>query len=880
MSRALENAVRLRRLRSFALPRVSAAQAKPFGLRRDVRVAPTGRVYGVARIKGQGRLAAWLDDEGAFHTARGPAWPRSGDVSLAAHDEGDTALLALHGDSLWKVLFREGTVRRLCALDASLGPIAGIAYGPEDRILLLAGQRLHLLRRDGESLRPDGAVSSQSPPWFVAGDEMVTLHGGRLVVVRSSDACAAGGLVLYGFDDLTLRALLRVDIVPGEMALLERRVVIAEKRDTRRTWLELLGTNTLLAQLDRNPTAFHLVPVEEQTDDNHASDERTDVEGAGDEEGSHRDARARATPSAAWLSSVTTIAPDEPQDASKQGGKARRSQSRGRRHVARATVESRPLPFEVIEGALQITHRGVDRLPRQPTPKPEERALFGPAAQVHCTPTGRLYGVIPLGRRPSFAAWIEEGALHEATGDYLPGGQVTLASRPDGGAVLFGYMHGVVWELDFATGEAREMFSPGGAIYSVAYGPEGTLLVGTSRSLDVYRRHGEAVVLDQRFALPAFQIHPFPHLPLLLVVSFVGEGDDAEEGIVLLGRDGPRLRRLASVRGDVFDARVSGEQAFVRAQIDWCELLGLRAIAVEFAAKREASPLVALYAPEEGADEDDDAWSDADEAPEDFIIAPAPGRAGLRYLGRQPPLPALRREIPEQVRARFGEEVHRIEHVGLDALYAGWTRVRDDTYRLVVVDGERRRETSFLIPAQQPRARVSLSWDRAHALVFVHHDTTLWWVPLSGAAPLLVRDFSDDFAAIEDEAERVVYLAEAVADGGVLAESYQGTWRFTRCGDEFRLRARGDLDLRRIFACPGGRTLVVQSAQGAPLRVCGVYEDGLRLLATSPMEPESIERDRQGRIFIHALLHGWYEFHHLDEAWDAARRSPEPIVFG
>ncbi|WP_437527965.1 hypothetical protein WME79_43920 [Sorangium sp. So ce726] len=683
-------------------------------------------------------------------------------------------------------------------------PFADVAYGPEDRVLV-ASDTIEVYRREGSGVALEGR-------WDLDSYGMRSIFGGRLLLMKCFDDEdeSADGVTLLGYDGSTVRRLARVRISVGEIVIDGARVVVIDGEDG----YVLLGLEELAARFAAQPESFPELKKHEPGNE----DEDESASGEGDDEG---------------------------ESASGEG-----DEEEG----------ARP---EVLEGAIRVEQRKSRDVPPEPEIERAERELFGSSSCVAVAPGDRVYGIAKLRRKPATAAWIEGGELKRAEGEALPSPHGYIAAREDGGAVLYGFDYKLVAELSFADGKLRRLFEHEASISEIAYGPEGRVILATGESLDVYRREGEGAVLEQRWDVSGYGLTPALGGRLLLVKSY--EGEDSEDGLTIVGFDGSKLRRVARVKASVGDVRIAEGRAFMDHIGDTYELLGLDALVERLA----TSPEVAVYTPSEEGDDDDEApESGPKKAPEEYAIEPAPGRVGVRYLGKQRPLPEDEDEddIPKDVRARFGAGAREVERYRPADVYIGWKKEARRSFVFAVLKDGELIETA--VKASSPSSTGLVNADRSAALVATDGDAKLWWVDLPHGKPVLVHDFS------KEESEDEVYTLEALASGRVIVGTSSETWIFSVSGGASRLEARGDLDLRVVESAAGGRVAVLEASEGKPIRVWGVYDDGVRTLAELEPEPLSFEPSADGKFFFEAVNRlGWYELVNLEDAWEAGRRD-------
>ncbi|WP_437574604.1 hypothetical protein [Sorangium sp. So ce887] len=795
--RVISGGLRLEREPGYKAPEPLAEQQKLFGRRGEAQVAPNGLVFGVARPKRQPPVPAWIED-GELRTAQGDPLATADSVCLAARDDGGAALIGEDSEAVWEVVFAEGSVRRLFTHDESF---SDVAYGPEDRVLLLAGSTIDVYRREGSGAALEGR-------WDLDGYGMRSVFGGRLLLVKCYDDEdeSTDGVTLLGYDGSTMRRLARVRISIGDIVVDGARVIVEDGGER----YELLGLEELAARFAVQPASFPELKKREP----------------GDQDGDE----------------------DQDESASDEG-----DEDEG----------SRP---EVLEGAIRVERRRSREVPAEPQIERAQRELFGSTSCVSMAPGGRVYGIAKLRRKPVTAAWIEGGELKRAEGEVLPSPHGYIAAREDGGAVLYGFDDKLVAELSFADGKLRRLFEHEASISEIAYGPEDRILLAADESLDVYRREGEGAVLEQRWAVSGYGLTPAHGGRLLLVKSY--EGEDSEDGLTLVGFDGSKLRRVGRVKASVGEVRIAEGRAFMDHSGDTYELLGLDALVERFATSPDAFPEVAVYTPSEDDDDGDGApESGPKRAPEEYAIEPAPGRVGLRYLGKQRPLPEDEEDIPKDVRARFGAGAREVERYRPADVYIGWKKEARRSFVFAVLKDGELIETA--VKAGSASSSGLVSADRSTALVATDGDAKLWWVDLPHGKPVLVHDFS------KEESEDEVYTLEALASGRVIVGTSSETWIFSVSGGASRLEARGDLDLRVVERAAGGRVAVLEVSEGKPVRVWGVYDDGVRTLAEIEPEPLTFEPSADGRFFFEAVNRlGWYELVNLEDAWEAGRRDP------
>ncbi len=307
--------------------------------------------------------------------------------------------------------------------------------------------------------------------------------------------------------------------------------------------------------------------------------------------------------------------------------------------------------------------------------------------------------------------------------------------------------------------------------------------------------------------------------------------------MTIVGFDGSKLRRVARVKASVGEVRIAEGRAFMDHIGDTYELLGLDALIERLATNPDAFPEVAVYTPSEEDEDDDEApESGPKRAPEEYAIEPAPGRVGLRYLGKQRPLPEDEEDVPKDVRARFGAGAREVERYRPADVYIGWKKEARRSFVFAVLKDGELIETA--VKASSPSSTGLVNADRSAALVATDGDAKLWWVDLPHGKPVLVHDFS------KEDSEDEVYTLEALASGRVIVGTASETWIFSVSGGASRLEARGDLDLRVVESAAGGRVAVLEASEGKPIRVWGVYDDGVRTLAELEPEPLSFRAVR------------------------------------
>ncbi|WP_437588821.1 hypothetical protein [Sorangium sp. So ce1000] len=798
--RVISGGLRLERVPGYKAPVPSGEQKKLFGRSGEVLIAPNGLVFGVAKPPRKPPVAAWIEN-GELRTAQGDPLATTHGVYLAARDDGGAALIGEDSEAVWEVVFAESSVRRLLEHDESF---SDVAYGPEGRVLVLAGS-IDIYRREGAGVALEGR-------WDLDSYGMRSVFGGRLLLLKCFDDEdeSADGVTILGYDGSTVRRLARVRISVGEIVIDGARVIVIDGDDG----YVLLGLEELAARFAAQPESFPELKKREPGDDDgdedeSASDEGESTSGEGDEE---------------------------------EG--------------------ARP---EVLEGAIRVERRRSREVPPEPEIERAERELFGSSSCVSVAPGGRVYGIAKLRRKPVTAAWIEGVELKRAEGDALPSPHGYIAAREDGGAVLYGFDYKLVAELSFADGKLRRLFEHEASISEIAYGPEDRVLLATGESIDVYRREGEGAVLEQRWDVSGYGLTPALGGRLLLVKSY--EGEDSEDGLTLVGFDGGKLRRVGRVKASVGEVRIAEGRAFMDHLGDTYELLGLDALVEQLATSPDAFPEVAVYTPSEEDDDGDEApESGPTRAPEEYAIEPAPGRVGLRYLGKQRPLPEDEEDVPKDVRARFRTGAREIERYRPADVYIGWKKEARRSFVFAVLKDGELIETA--VKSGSPSSACLVSVDRSAALVATDGDTKLWWVDLPHGKPVLVHDFS------KEESDDEIYTLEALASGRVIVGTSSETWIFSVSGGASRLEARGDLDLRVVESAAGGRVAVLEASEGKPVRVWGVYDDGVRTLAELEPEPLSFEPGADGRFFFEAVNRlGWYELVNLEDAWEAGRRD-------
>ncbi|AKT42194.1 hypothetical protein [Chondromyces crocatus] len=842
-------------------PGALALRWKPFGSSSHVRMAPDGKVYGVAK-KNRSRVGAWLVDD-TLCTASGPELPDVSSMTLAARDDGSTALIAIEDEAIWEIDFRDGTQRLLFPIDGRVSGADEIAYGPEGRVLVLADIMLVVYRNDGDTW-----VLEQG--WDVTGYAMCSCLDGRILVMTQWDDDGEECVAVYGFDGPTLRLLARKTVSVGALFSLHGRH-LAQGRSERGgrkagpVTCELVGLSTMLERLEADPGAFAevaRVAVEREDRDAEEDSASDDEDAASDDEDSDDEDSASDDED-----SASDDEGDEDQD-----------------DEAFAGDPSKDPPFQLIEGDLQFEARKREELPSRPQPSVDVRRLFSRPLALEVAPDGRPFGIVRPLRKAIAFAWLEGDEVRLADLEGVWSSEYHLAARPDSATALVAVDSGAVYELEFAAGKVRQLFEFDGWMSTVACGPEGRILLLSSDSLVVYGPSDEGFVREAEWDVHADDLKTF--FDGRIVMTFADAGNDAPS-LRILGFDGATLRSLASLQceedvsiadvvpsGDRLFVRVSGEPVRTGSYARGYEILHPEALLERLATDPRSYPEVAVTDrakdendddddenDDESQDDDDDTPAAPPKQPEDFVIEPPAGHPGLRYLGKKSPLPRGK-TIPKPVRAMFGTGARDVTDIDKESDSCwGWKKEAKRSFRFCVAKDGQLFETALVTP--HPSNAV-VNWDQTHALVQTDDDTKLWRVGIHSNDMVLVRDFGED--------QEEVNFCEPLADGWVLVATHSEGYLFTVRDTVSELRMRGGLDCFDMKSACKGRVVAAAVSGEKSILLWGIYEDGPRILGEFELPLFEFQRS-EGRLFIDASPLGWYELTQMAEAWEAAGRD-------
>jgi hypothetical protein len=275
---------------------------------------------------------------------------------------------------------------------------------------------------------------------------------------------------------------------------------------------------------------------------------------------------------------------------------------------------------------------------------------------------------------------------------------------------------------------------------------------------------------------------------------------------------------------------------------------------------------------DESSNDDEDEDSDDDEAatpkarrkkgPEDLAVQPSAGRVGILYLGRKsPPASKAGATVGKSMRAEFGGSSD-IEVTDDGSLYYGWKKDGRRAYRFAVHSDGRLIPTDLV--SKSSSTMMAVRWDRRQIVVASDGDKKLWSVSLPDGSATLVHDFSKE----PDEDE--IYSLAALASDRILVTTLGEAWLFSLATGTPSLESRGALDVQQTEAFCSGRAVVLEVSEGKPLRVWGVYEDGLRELAQLEVDPLDMKVTGP-TVLVRAMGEGWYEIVNTEDAWQAAK---------
>lgn len=219
----------------------TAAQKARFDRPAILAATADGRAFAVVRPKKQPPRFLFTQEDNVREVED---WDLPHEEPLYAVREDNAAILLAFGqESLWEVTFSEKTARKLAALGDSL---YGVAYGPDNRVIVAEGSHLRILRRTDSGVELERRVQ-------IGAYLLASLKGGRLLATVTHDS-DGHYVVLLGWHEGVLHRLGRVKGNAEAMYSQAGRLFV-RSYETR----EVVGIDALLAAFEAAPANFEVV---------------------------------------------------------------------------------------------------------------------------------------------------------------------------------------------------------------------------------------------------------------------------------------------------------------------------------------------------------------------------------------------------------------------------------------------------------------------------------------------------------------------------------------------------------------------------------------------------------------------------------------------
>jgi hypothetical protein len=221
-------------------------------------------------------------------------------------------------------------------------------------------------------------------------------------------------------------------------------------------------------------------------------------------------------------------------------------------------------------------------------------------------------------------------------------------------------------------------------------------------------------------------------------------------------------------------------------------------------------------------------------------------------------------DVPRDVKRQFGTG-SEVKVTPDGSLYYGWKKEGRRSFRFAALVQGHFVETDAT--AKSASTEMSVSWDKRWILARSDGDKKLWSIELPEGRATLVHDFSGE--KYDDE----VFWCLPLAYRRVFVSTSNDVWIFSLGRGAPELEMRGEFVINEAKVVSDGRAIVIHTSDRKTARVWGVFEDGIRELASFGLAfHEILEGD--GRVVVRASGGaGWFELLGIGDAWETAKRE-------
>jgi hypothetical protein len=223
-------------------PRPTHAQRARFERASVLGATPDGRAFAVIRPKKQSPKFLYTHEDGIVEVEEFDL-PHEEPI-VTVREDNAAVLLAFSQESLWEVNFAAKSATRLALLGDSL---YGVAYGPDDRIVIAEGTHLKVLKRTEGRVELERKVQ-------IGAYLLASTRNGRLLATLTHDS-DGHHVALLGWHEGSLRLLGRVKC-NAEALWSQGGRLFVRAYETR----EIATLDRFLMGLDASPESFELVP--------------------------------------------------------------------------------------------------------------------------------------------------------------------------------------------------------------------------------------------------------------------------------------------------------------------------------------------------------------------------------------------------------------------------------------------------------------------------------------------------------------------------------------------------------------------------------------------------------------------------------------------